>query len=170
MEIVNKVALSGLITLDLEQWRPSVLRKEFDLKPFLWNGFVLREKEFRDALKIADWEPFRGCAVAIHCSEDAIIPTWAWMLVAVYLERVDARAILGTSEEMERILYAEALASIDWEAYRGARVVVKGCSDKAVPPFAYALATQKLKAVAQSILFGEPCSTVPVWKRPKVQG
>lgn len=170
MEIVNKVAQSGLITLDLEQWRPTVSRKAFDLKPFLWNGFVLREKEFREALKMADWEPFRESAVALYCSEDAIIPTWAWMLAAAYLESVEARAILATPEEMERLLYAEVLSTINWEDYRGARVVVKGCSDKAVPPFAYAVATQKLKAVAQSILFGEPCSSVPVWKRPKTQG
>lgn len=168
MEIVNKVAQSGLITLDLEQWRPTIVLKQFDLKSFLWNGFVLREKEFREALKTADWEPYEGSVVALYCSEDAIIPTWAWMLVAAYLESVNARAMLATPEEVERMLYAEALASIDWEMYRGARVVVKGCSDKSVPPFAYAVATQKLKAVAQSILFGEPCSTVPVWKRPKV--
>ncbi len=167
MEIVNKVAQSGLITLDLEQWRPAVTRQQFDIQLFLWNGFVLREKEFREALKAADWEVYRGSVVAVFCSEDAIIPTWAWMLVATYLEGVEARAILATPDEVERLLYSEVLANIDWETFRGARVVVKGCSDKAVPPFAYAVAAQKLKAVAQSILFGEPCSTVPVWKRPK---
>ncbi len=167
MEIVNKVALSGLITLDLEQWRNPALRFNFDLKPLLWNGYVLREKDFREALKQLDWEQYRDALVAVYCSEDAIIPTWAWMLVAAYLQGVEAMPTLAKPEEAERIWFERSLNEVNWEDYRDARVVVKGCSDKAVPESAYLVATYHLKAVAQSILFGEPCSTVPVWKRPK---
>lgn len=164
-EIVNKVAASGLITLDLEQYLPGGEWASFDLKDYLFMGLILKEKDFREALKGADWSAFAGKHVSVFCSADAIVPVWAYMLVAAYLEPVAASVFTGTPEEHRRFRFLEALAAIDLKPFEEGRIVVKGCGDVAIEPFAYAEITRLLRPVARSIMYGEPCSTVPVYKK-----
>lgn len=166
-EIINRVAKSGLVTLDLEEFYHPGERVVYDLKDNLFMGMILREKEFRDFLKTHDWSQYAGKAVAITCSEDAIIPTWAYMLLAVHLEPYAHTFVFGDLRALEDKLFFEAIEKIDVEAYRDARVVVKGCSKVPVPTAAYVELTRRLRPVVQTLLFGEPCSTVPLYKRAK---
>lgn len=165
--IVNRVAKSGLVTLDLEDYFHPGERVVYDLKDNLFMGLVLREKDFREFLKTHDWGQYAGKNVAIICSEDAIVPTWAYMLLAVHLEPHAHTFVFGDLPALEAKLYDEAISKIDLEAYRNARVVVKGCSKVPVPTAAYVELTRRLRPVVQNLLFGEPCSTVPLYKRPK---
>jgi len=162
-EIVNKVDRSGVVQLDLESLWPAGERRVFDLKDYLVDGLVLREKDFRQALKEHDWEAYRDCFVALTCTADAIVPTWAFMLAAVYLDGVARRTVFGDAQRLEEMLFEEALAGLDPSAYRDRSVIVKGCSDK-VPLSAYAALVRVLKPVVKSLQFGEPCSTVPLFK------
>lgn len=162
--IVNKVASSGLVTLDLEEYLPGEDALVFDLKPFLFMELILKEKDFREALKNLDWTGYAGKAVAITCSADAIIPAWAYMLVASYLQPLAAYLLVGTAEELEKALLLRNLQSLPVAELTGQRIVVKGCGDKAIGPFAYAEATRLLRPVVKSIMYGEPCSTVPIYK------
>jgi hypothetical protein len=164
MSIVNKVAGSGLITLNLEQYLPGEI-KVFDLKDHLFMGLILKEKDFREALKNLDWTIYNDHPVAITCSADAIIPVWAYMLVVTYLQPVAREIYVGTKEEMHRHLFLKNMQSINPQEYAGQKVVVKGCGDVAVGEFAYAEITRLLLPVVQSIMYGEPCSTVPVFKK-----
>jgi len=166
--IVNRVSKSGLVSLDLEDFYHPGDRVVYDLKDNLYMGLILREKDFREFLKSHDWSYYTNKNVAITCSEDAIIPTWAYMLLAVQLEPYAHMIVFGTPEELESKLYDEAIAGIDFNEYAGAKVVVKGCSKVAVPISAYVEITRRLKPYAQSIMFGEPCSTVPLFKKPRV--
>lgn len=166
-EIINRVANSSLITFDLEQLHAPGDRVVYDIKDHLFQGLILREKDFREHVKDHAWSGYEGKLVSIVCTADAIVPTWAYMLLAVALKPYAKRVFFGTVEEMESALFHEKLMSIDWEQYRGAKVVVKGCSDVHVPVSAYVEATSKLSGVAASIMYGEPCSTVPIYKRPK---
>lgn len=164
--IVNKVAESGLISLDLQDFLPSVERiAVFDLKEHLFMGLILKEKDFRLALQGLDWSVFTGKDVAVFCSADAIIPAWAYMLVASYLEPVAASVFLGNEAALRQHLLLSAIDDINAEDYLDKRVVIKGCGDAAIPPDAYLRITMKLRPVAKSIMYGEPCSTVPVFKR-----
>jgi hypothetical protein len=163
--IINKVAESGLVTLDLGELIPEVEVVAFDIKPLLFREMLLREKDFRAALKLVDWTAYAGKVVGITCSSDALLPQWSWMLVASYLQPVAARVILGDKHQVERVLAEEALSKIDAEQYRDQRVVVKGCGDRETPTVAFTLLVLKLQPVVRSIFFGEPCSTVPIWKR-----
>lgn len=165
--ITNKVAQSGLLTIDMEEWYDTAGRVVFDLKDWLYEELILREKEYRERLKAHDWSAYRGKLVALTCTADAIVPTWAFMLAATYLEPVAKRVIFGTPEHMEEQLYAERIASLDPEEYRDQRVVIKGCSKVPVPVSAYTALTAFLRPLVRSIHYGEPCSTVPVYKRPK---
>lgn len=164
--IENKIAKSGLITIDLEEMYPEGERVSFDLKDVLWQGLALREKDFREFLKTNDWSVFQDKYVAVFCSVGAIIPHWAYMLVASRLEGITRMVFVGVPEEMERAIFRELVYSLDMEPYRDQRLVVKGCSDRPVPQSAYADLVSRLQPVAKSIMFGEPCSTVPVYKRP----
>lgn len=166
-EIVNRVAKSGLITINLEEWYPQGKRIAFDLKDNLWQGLALKEKDFRAFLKEQDWSAYQDAHVAIFCSADAIIPTWAYMLVATYLEPYAATIVFGDLDALEIQLFENMLANRDFSEYKDARIVVKGCSDKAVPPAAYVTLTRKLRPLARTIMYGEPCSTVPVYKQPR---
>ncbi|MBC7893382.1 MAG: DUF2480 family protein [Sphingobacteriaceae bacterium] len=166
-EIINRVASSGLVTLDLEELYHPGERVVYDLKDNLFMGLILKEKDFREFLKIHDWTQYAGKNVAIICSEDAIVPTWAYMLLAVQLEPYAHTFIFGDLRALEEKLFLEALEHIDSETYRDARVVVKGCSKVSVPTAAYVELTRLLRPVVQSLLFGEPCSTVPLYKRAK---
>lgn len=163
--IVNKVAQSELITLDLEQYYPSAPTGVFDLRDHLFMGLILKEKDFREALKQTDWEQYRGKNVAITCSADAIIPVWAYMLVTTYLEPVALQVIAGTEQELHRHLFMQQLATLPLKEFSDKRVVIKGCADVEIGPFAYAEATRLLRPVVKSLMYGEPCSTVPVYKK-----
>jgi hypothetical protein len=165
--IINKVASSGLQTLDLEDLYPQGERAVFDIAPLLWEGIALKEKDFRAFVKDHDWSQYQGTFVSVHCSVDAIIPTWAFMLVATHLQPVAAFVTQGDAEQLERAVFTRLVAQLDVEPYRGARIVVKGCSKLPVPLNAYVELTAKLLPVVKSLMFGEPCSTVPLYKAPK---
>jgi hypothetical protein len=163
-QIVNRVANSALLTFDLEEYYRPGDRVVIDIKDQLHQGLIVREKEFREYVANNDWSQFGNAFVAIQCSADAIVPTWAYMLLAIALEPHAAKVVFGTLDDLETVLYREALAGVDWDRFRGAKVVVKGCSKVAVPVAIYVEATNRLRPLASSILYGEPCSTVPLFK------
>ena len=165
--IVNRVANSGLVTLDLEEYYHPGERVVYDLKNNLFQELILREKEFRTFLKENDWSVYGGKNVAITCTADAIVPTWAYMLLTIYLRPRAHLVVFGGLEELENALFREALAKIDLNDFRGAKVVVKGCGKMPVPVSAYVEITRLLQPVVQSLMYGEPCSTVPLYKAPK---
>jgi hypothetical protein len=164
--IINKVAESGLITIDLENYLPAKEETAvFDLKDFLFMGMILKEKDFRESLKQQDWEKYRNKNVAITCSADAIIPVWAYMLVTTYLQPVAKQTIVGNEKELNKLIFLNNLSSIDTSEFADKRIVIKGCGETPIDDFAYAEATRVLLPVAKSIMYGEPCSTVPVYKK-----
>ena len=165
--IVNKVAESGLVTLDLAQYIAKSEVVAFDLKPFLYMELILKEKDYRAALQTHDWAQYTGKHVAVYCTVDAIVPVWAYMLAAVYLEPLAASIAYSTPAELEKALLLQRLAAIDTAEYADKRVVIKGCGDEPVPDAAYVAITARLRPVAKSIMYGEPCSTVPIYKAPK---
>lgn len=161
---VNKVAQSGIITLDLERYLPAEVAV-FDLKDHLFMGLILKEKDFREALKNLDWSQYQDKNVAITCSADAIIPVWAYMLIASYLQPVAKEVYTGTAEEMSKHLFLRKLnLDLNLNELSGQRIVVKGCGEVPIGAFAYAEITKLLRPVAKSIMYGEPCSTVPIFK------
>lgn len=162
---VNKVAESGLVTLDLEKWYPRESTAIFDLKGYLFMEMILKEKDFREALKNTDWTVYQDKHVAITCSADAIIPVWAYMLVASYLEPVAREIIMGNEQDLHKHLFLKNLDAIDPQEYADARVVIKGCGETPIPDYVYMEITRKLRPVVKSIMYGEPCSTVPVYKK-----
>lgn len=165
-EIVNKVAESGLVTIDLENYLPQKGSiAVFDLRDFLFMGMILKEKDFREALKQQDWEKYRNKNVAIACTADAIIPVWAYMLVTTYLQPVAKETIVGDEKEIYKSVFLKNISSIQESEFADKRIVLKGCGETPIDDFAYAEATRKLLPVAKSIMYGEPCSTVPVYKR-----
>ena len=163
--IVNKIANSGLITIDLEKYLPAGDVVTFDLKDHLFMGLILKEKDFREALKNTDWSVYQDKYVAITCSIDAIIPAWAYMLVVTYLQNIAKDVYVGTSTEMQKHLLLKNIFAIDVNEFADQRVVIKGCGDVAIESFAYAEITRVLLPVVKSIMYGEPCSTVPVFKK-----
>ena len=163
--LVNRVANSGLITLDLERFYPNAETAVFDLKDYLFQGLILREKDFREVVKNHDWSQYAGKTLLVHCSADAIIPMWAYMLVSTAATPFAADIFQGSPDEWLRAAYRENIAGLDIEPYKNQRLVIKGCGDKPVPPAAYLAISRRLQPVAKSIMFGEPCSTVPVYKR-----
>lgn len=165
--IINKVAQSNLVTINPEDFYPEGIRTEIDIKDQLIEGFLLREKDFREYIRIHDWSVYKDHYVAVFCSSDAIIPLWAWMLISTALQPYAKKVVFGSAQTLEAFIFHDAISKIDIESFRNQRIVIKGCSDKPVPISFYMELTSTLKPVAQSILFGEPCSTVPVFKRPK---
>jgi len=164
--IVNKVAQSGIITLDLEGFLPeesSIL--SFDLKPFLFKEMILREKDFRTAIAAYDWSMFEGKNVAVFCSADAIIPMWAYMLIGILLEPYSTSVYFGTPDFVKNTLLLNNIQQIDNSIYQDKRLIIKGCGDYPLPEAAYIAITQKLKPVVKSLMYGEPCSTVPIYKK-----
>lgn len=166
-EITNRVANSGLITLDLGEMYPAGDRVLLDIKDQLFQGLILREKDFREFIATHDWSQYKNKFVAITCTADAIIPDWSWMLLASALQPFAKKIVFGDLEKLETVLFTEVLSAFDTEQYRDARVVIKGCGDTPVPKTAYIELTRVLQPVVKSIMYGEPCSTVPVYKRPK---
>lgn len=164
-EIVNKVAQSALTTIDLEKFYPQGETVVFDLKDHLFMELILKEKDFRAGLQELDWEKYRGKNVAIVCTADAIVPIWAYMLVASYLEPVAGFYAFGDEEFVHKALFLKNIGAIDPEQYRDGRIVIKGCGDKTITEAAYVEVTRLLRPVVKSIMYGEPCSTVPVFKK-----
>jgi hypothetical protein len=168
--LVNRVAESGLITLNLEDFFPKEPVAVFDIKGYLFMELILKEKDFREACKNHDWTQYEGKHLVIDCTADAIIPVWAYMLVTVYAAPYAKEIFQGDITNFYKTYYGKKLADFEAEQYTGKRIVIKGCSDKPVPPAAYVELTHKLQPFAQSIMYGEPCSTVPIFKRPRVVG
>jgi len=168
-EIINKVANSGLITIDLEEFYPKGERVLFDIKPLLFHELILKEKDFREFIKQHDWSQYKDKLVAITCTADAIIPTWAFMLVSIALEPFAKKIVFGNLETLEAIIFNEALLAIVYEDYKDKRVVIKGCSNLPVSTNAYVELVRGLRPFAKSIMYGEPCSTVPLYKAPVVK-
>jgi Protein of unknown function (DUF2480) len=164
-EIINKVAESGLITLDPAIYYPKEEVKVFDLKDHLFMGMILKEKDFRETLKNTDWKEYGDKNVAVTCSADAIIPIWAYMLVASYLQPVAKEIMMGDKKELQRQLFLKNISEINTEEFIDKRIVIKGCGDIPIGDFVYMELTKKLLPVAKSIMYGEPCSTVPVFKK-----
>lgn len=163
--IVNKVSESALLTIDLETLLPKEEPLVFDLKEYLFMELILKEKEFRAALQTTDWEKYRNKTVLVFCSADAIIPYWAYMLVASYLQPVSGNIHMKTKEQWKTNMLLDAIQQLDITEYADKRIVIKGCGDDPVPEAAYFEITKRIQPVAKSIMYGEPCSTVPIFKR-----
>lgn len=163
-EITNKVAGSGIITIDIEEYFTEGERVVFDIKPLLFQELILKEKDFREFIKNNNWNDYKDKIVALTCSADAIVPTWAYMLLTFALEPYAKKIVFGKLNEIESIMFAEKLSKLDISKYKDARIVIKGCGDKPLPINAYVQLSALLKPVAKSIMYGEPCSTVPLFK------
>lgn len=163
-EIINRVANSKLITLNLEDYYPEGKRVLFDIKDWLFEGFVLREKDFRNQVAEYNWSQYQDSYVALTCSSDAIIPGWAFMLISIQLEPFTKKTLIGNLETLETSIYQDVLNNFDVTEFKDKPIIIKGCSKKPVPQNAYIMLTTKLKPVAKSIMYGEACSSVPLYK------
>ena len=166
-EIINKVKQSGLIQIDLEDLRPKGERVFIDIAPQLFMGLALREKDFRTFIQTHDWSQYHGKHVAIACSADAIIPTWAYMLISSQLSGKASTIVYGSLADLEKHLFEQVIQDMDLVPYDDAKIVIKGCSKESVPLDAYVSLTNRLRPLARSLFFGEPCSTVPIYKKAK---
>ncbi len=164
-EIINKVAESGLMQIDLEDYLPKGEKVILDLKDFLFEGILLREKDFRSLVKNYNWGQYEGKYIALTCSSEAILPTWAFMLITSALLPYAKKIVNGGLEKLTEVLLEEGIANMNIESFRNQKVMVKGCGHIDVPPSAYIAVTTRLKPVVQSLMYGEACSTVPVWKK-----
>lgn len=165
--ILNRVANSPLVTFDLEEFYHLGERVLLDIADQLYEGLILREKDFRAWVKETDWSVYEGKNVAVRCSVDAIIPTWAYMLLTTKISPFAHTVVFGTLEDLEKAIYQNAISSVDIEKFRDKKVVIKGCGKYQVPESAYVEITRLLTPVASSIMYGEACSTVPLYKKPK---
>lgn len=163
-EIINRVANSKLITIDLEDFYPQGKRVLFDIKDWLFEGFVLREKDFREQVANHDWSQYQNQCVALTCSTDAIIPGWAYMLLSIHLEPYVKKVMIGNLETLETSIYQDIINDLEIKTYKDKPIIIKGCSNKPVPANAYIMLANKLKPVAKSIMYGEACSSVPLFK------
>ena len=166
-EIINRVANSSLITIDLEDWYPQGKRVAFDLSPWLFEGIILREKEFREHVKEHDWTQYQDAYVTISCSTEAILPGWAFMLITSAMIPYANKVVCGTEEDLETTLFQDLITTLNIETYHGKPIIIKGCSNKPIPQSAYLELLQKLQPVAKSIHYGEACSSVPIYKKPR---
>lgn len=164
-EIINRVASSPIVTLNLEDYYHGGERVEYDIAQHLFQGLILKEKDFREFIKDHDWSIYQGKNVALFCSEDAIVPTWAYMLLATKLSPYVNMVVFGKNEVLEFALFKEALSKIDLTLFENRPVVIKGCGDLPISESAYVEITRLLMPVAKSIMYGEPCSTVPLFKK-----
>jgi len=166
-QIINRVSASNLASFDLEELHVPGERVLFDIKDLLFQGLILKEKDFRDFIKAHNWPQYTGQHVAITCSADAVVPTWAFMLLSIALQPFAVTIVFGTLEDLEKQLFHEKLVAVDWLKFENAKVVVKGCSKVMVPVSAYVEVVNRLRPIASSIMYGEPCSTVPLFKAKK---
>jgi len=164
-EIINRVAQSKLVTIDLEDYYPAGKRVLFDISDWLMEGLILREKEFRKYVAEYDWSQHQGQYVSLICSTDAIIPAWAFMLISVHLTPFVEKAIIGTLDQLETVIYQEIIANLDVSSYKNKPVIIKGCANKPIPDNAYAMMTAKLYNIAKSVMYGEACSSVPLYRK-----
>ncbi|HYK48052.1 MAG TPA: DUF2480 family protein [Parafilimonas sp.] len=164
-EIVNRVAESGLVTIDLEDFYPKEELKIFDLKEYLFRGLIIKEKDFREALKNVDWNRYANANVALTCTADAIIPVWAYMLATSYLQPFAKNIVLGDEKKVVETLLLKNMSQLDPKEFADKRVVIKGCGEIQIPESAYVQITATLLSNAKTIMYGEPCSTVPIYKR-----
>jgi hypothetical protein len=164
-QIINRVAKSKLITLNLEDYYPDGKRLVFDIKDWLFEGLVLREKDFRAFVKNHDWSQYKDNYIALTCSTEAIIPSWAYMLLTTHLNPFAKKILIGNLETLETSIFQNVIADLDVSEFKGKPIIIKGCSNKPVPRNAYVLLTSKLMPIAKSIMFGEACSSVPLYKR-----
>ena len=163
--IINKVAQSGLVTLDPASFYPEGERVVYDIRDNLYMGLILREKDFREFVKEHDWPKYQDKNVAVTCTADAIVPAWAYMLLANKLAPYAKEVVFGNEEVLETVLFVKSIAKMDASQYQDQRLVLKGCGDIPVPVSAYVELTKKLTPVVKSLMFGEPCSTVPIYKK-----
>jgi hypothetical protein len=166
-EIINRVANSALVTFNLEDFYPSGERVSFDISQWLLEGIILKENDFRAAIKEHDWSQYKESYVALYCSTDAIIPGWAYLLVSLQLTPYAKKVVVGDLETLESILFAEILSTMDVSNFKGKPIIIKGCAHKPIPQNAYILLAEKLQPIAKSIMYGEACSSVPLFKRKK---
>ncbi|PWN07132.1 DUF2480 family protein [Rhodohalobacter mucosus] len=166
-EIVNKVQQSRLETVDLEKFASDISVKELDLKDFLFHGMILKEKEYRENISNHDWEQYKDSYVAVFCSTDAIIPKWAYMLVVSSLQNLAADVLFGTRDDVTETVLKERLDRFDWSQYSDKFVLLKGCSKINVPPSIYMKATKQLLPHVSKLMYGEACSNVPVYRKPR---
>jgi hypothetical protein len=167
VEIINRIANSKLVSIDLEDFYPTGERISFDIKKWLFDESILIEKEFRTRVKNHDWSQYKNAFVALHCSADAIIPSWAYLLISVNLSPYTNRIVVGDFKTIETVLFNEIISNLDIELYRNKHVLIKGCSDKPIPESAYVQLAQRLVHVATSVMYGEACSSVPLYKNIK---
>lgn len=163
-KIVNKISKSPIINIDLETFHPHGERTSIDLSQWLDQGFLLREKSFRNILKNHNWRQYQGHYIALECSTDAILPSWAYLLVTSYLHLIAKMVVQGSLEELEKMIYSHVIKQLDMEPYRNKPIMINGCYNISIPDDAYVLLVQRLQNVAKSIFFGESCSSVPLWK------
>ncbi len=163
-DIINRVANSKLVTIDLEDYYPEGKRVLFDIKDWLFEGFVLREKEFRNHVSEFNWSQYQDCYVALTCSTDAIIPAWAFMLLSIHLQPLAKKVVIGNLETLETAIYQDIITILDISEFKNKPIIIKGCSKKPVPQNAYIMLSNKLKPIAKSIMYGEACSSVPLYK------
>lgn len=163
--IENKVANSGLITIDLETLRHAGKRVLFDIKDWLFREMILKEKDFRDFVKNHDWSQYQNQNIAFYCSTDAIVPTWAYMLLASAAQPYAHKYVFGNLEQLEIALYNDAIAQINPTDYADKRIILKGCSQNELPVSAYVEISNKLLPVVKSLMYGEACSNVPIYKK-----
>ena len=164
-EIINRVQQSGLLTLEMKTFYGRQKRKLIDIQPWLFNGLVLKEKVFREELKNHDWSQYKNTYVGIYCSVETIIPNWAFMLVSTYLFYHTKSVFLGDKSELEKIIFSENIQKLDLNPFRDKKVLIKGCSDTYIPEKSYLEITTRLMGVVQSLMFGEACSNVPLYKK-----
>ncbi len=164
-EIINRVSNSKLVTINLEDYYPQGKRVLFDIKDWLFEGFVLREKDFREKAQQFDWSQFKDHYVALTCSSDAIIPAWAFILLNIHLDPFVKKTVIGNLELLETSIYQDVLNTLDISEFSNKPIIIKGCSKKPVPQNAYIMLASKLKPIAQSIMYGEACSSVPLYKK-----
>jgi len=163
-EITNRIANSKLKTIDLEDFYPQGKRVVFDIKNWLYEELILREKDFRELVKKHDWSQYKDNYIALTCSSDAIIPSWAYLLLTAHLSNFSKKIVVGNLELLETVIYQEIISNLDITNYQNVPVIIKGCSNKPIPPTAYTLLIERIKQVAKTIMFGEACSTVPLYK------
>jgi len=166
-EIINKVSNSKLINIDLEEFYPDGERVLFDIKDWLFEGIILKEKDFRASVKDHNWSGYKNACVALTCSEDAIIPSWAYLLLASELSAFAKKVVVGNLELLETVLFQEVIQNLNIEPFKDKPIIIKGCAQKPIPSSAFTMLIQKLQPIAKTIMYGEACSTVPLYKRKK---
>lgn len=166
-EIVNRVANSALVNIDLEEFYPEGERILFDIKDWLFEGIILKEKDFRTSVKNHDWSQYQDTYVALTCSEDAIIPSWAYLLITSELAPYAKKTVVGDLELLETSIYQDIIQNLNIDFYKDKPIIIKGCADKPIPPSAFSFLIERLQPIAKNLMYGEACSTVPLYKRRK---